>query len=57
MASSNYQILEQKKLFKRLKTIAKNVVPVSIEWGQNVKQPKIKLSNGGEVLGSLYPLH
>ena len=52
MASSNYQILEQKKLFKRLKTIAKEVIPVSIEWGQEAKQPKIKLSNGGEVLGS-----
>ena len=52
MASSNYQILKQKKLSKRLKVLAKDVVPVSIEWDRNAKQAGIKLSDGREVSGS-----
>ncbi len=52
MVSSNYQILEQKKSAKRLKTVAKNVIPISIEWKRNAKQAWIKLSDGREVLGS-----
>ena len=52
MVSSNYRILKQKKTSKRLKTIAKDIIPISIEWGESAKQPKIKFSDGGQVVGS-----
>ncbi len=30
----------------------KDIIPISIEWGESAKQPIIKFSDGGQVLGS-----
>ena len=52
MGLSTYRTLKQKKFVKKLKTLAEGVRPVSIEWGQNEKQPVIKFSDGGWASGS-----
>lgn len=52
MGLSTYQILKQKRFVKKLKTIAEGVRPISIEWGQDRKQPLIKFSDGGWAPGS-----
>ena len=52
MGLSAYRILKQKRFAKKLKTLAEDVRPVSIEWGQTEKQPIIKFSDGGWASGS-----
>ena len=52
MALSNYQILKQKKSSKKLKTLATDVYPVSIEWSLREKQSIIQFSDGGRASGS-----
>ena len=57
MGLSTYQILKQKRFVKKLKTIAEGVRPISIEWGQDRKQPLIKFSDGGWGTRFLHPLY
>ena len=52
MESLSYQILNQKKKSKKLKTLANDIVPISIEWNLEGKQPLIEFSGGGSGLGS-----
>ena len=52
MALSDYRILRQKKTSKKLKIIASEVYPVSIEWNQGEKQSIIRFSDGGCASGS-----